>query len=284
MFSLIKKSLEKRKIRKNFKEYGNHVEKFDLPKDGLIEFAVWENPFERPREVTQEMVDFFRQFIDEGSLVIDVGAHIGDTTVPIALAAGKNGVTLAFDPNPMVYKVLAENAKLNTDKTNIIPYNYGIVVEPGEYYYNSSEATHNNGGISKEKKNKHGKYQLKDKVVAVNLLDFLKEKHNDFLDQLGFLKIDVEGMDFEILQSSEELISKLRPIVIAECFKQLNKANREKLFTLFEKMDFELFYLESFHVDGEKKKIERKEEMSNWKHFDFCAIPKEKLDKVFNKK
>jgi FkbM family methyltransferase len=284
MLSYTNKWLEKRKIKRHFKEYGTHVKKFDLEKEGFVEFTVWDNPLESPKSITQGMVDFYKQFVTEGCLAIDIGAHIGDTTIPIALAAGKTGTTLAFDPNPMVFKILEVNAKLNLDKTNIVPFNYAIAIEPGEYYFNSSEATHNNGGISKKQKNKHGKYQLKNKVTAVNLLDFLKKEFNAFLNELGFLKIDIEGMDLEILQSIKELIAKSRPTIIAECFKKLDQSDREKLFNLFEQIDFELFYLESFNLNGKIQKISKKEDMSNWNHFDFCAIPKEKSEAVFNKK
>ena len=34
-----------------------------------------------------------------------IGAHIGDTTLPIALAAGKKGFVLALEPNPYVFHV-----------------------------------------------------------------------------------------------------------------------------------------------------------------------------------
>lgn len=284
MITYFRRKIEKYRIKTNFKKYGSHVETYTLKEEGTIEFAVWDNPLESSKLITQDTVDFYKQFVPKGCLSIDIGAHIGDTTVPIALATGKNGTTVAFDPNPMVFKVLAINAKLNPDKTNILPFNHAIAVEPGEYFYNSAEATYNNGGISKDKVNSHGKYQLYKKVTAVNLLDFLKKEINAPLDNLGFIKIDVEGFDLDILTSIKELILTYRPTVIAECFKKLDQIKREKLFTLFDEMDFELFYLKSFDSKSKFEKITKKEDMRKWKHFDFCAIPKGEYETVYNKR
>lgn len=274
MLSYIKRKIEKYKIKRTFKKYGSHIEKLNLEKEGLVEFAVWDNPLERPKTVNQEVVDFYKRLVPKGCLAIDIGAHIGDTTVPIALAAGKEGVTLAFEPNPLIFEILSINARLNLDKTQIIPSIYAIAVEPGEYYYNSSEATHNNGGISKNQKNKHGKYQLEEKVTAVNLSDFLKNEPNIPMEKLGFIKIDIEGMDLDILQSIKGLIAEYRPTIIAECFKRLENNKRDQLFDLFDSLNFELFKIDDFNAHTKIQKLNRKEDMRKWKFFDFYAIPK----------
>jgi len=256
------------------------IVKFKLEEEGEIEFAVWDNPLESPKVINQDVVNFYKRFIRKGSVIIDIGAHTGDTTVPMALANGKEGTTIAFDPNPYVFEILSINSKLNTQKTNIIPYNYAIAVEPGEYFYNSSEATHNNGGISKDKINKHGKYQLQNKVVAVNLLDFLNKEKVD-LSQLSFIKIDTEGLDYDILISFKEIIKNYRPIIIAECFSKLDKIKRDNLYTLFDELDFDLFKLpEKFETKEDICQIESKEDMRKWKHFDFYAVPKERVEEI----
>jgi len=283
MISYIKNKIEKHKIRTSFKKYGSHINRLLLESEGEIEFTVWDNPLESPKSITQSAVDFYKKFAPKGCLAIDIGAHIGDTTVPLALAVGKDGITLAFDPNPYVFEILSINAQLNKEKTNILPFNYAIAVEPGEYYYNSSEATFDNGGISKQSKSKHGKYQLQNKVTAVNLLDFLKKELAVSLDQLCFIKIDVEGLDLEILQSIKDMIFTYRPTIIAECFKKLDADKRYKMYNMFDEMDFQLFKLTEFDANAKVQKLVHKEDMKKWKHFDFYAIPKERVEDVYNK-
>ena len=69
----------------------------------------------------------------------------------MALAAGTSGITLGFDPNPYVYKILEINASLNKDKQNIISQLYAISVKEEDFYYVSSEASFQWSNISDQK-------------------------------------------------------------------------------------------------------------------------------------
>ncbi len=258
------------------------MKKLSLPSEGEVEFAVWDRSNERFKTVTQSAVDFYRKFAPRGCVAIDIGAHIGDTTVPLALAVGKEGTTLAFDPNPHVFEILSVNAQLNPEKTNILPFNCAIAVEPGEYYYNSSEATFSNGGISTQAKNKNGKYQLSDKVTAVSLPQFLEKKVAISLDDLRFIKIDTEGLDYSILCSIRDILSTYRPVVVAECFKRLLRQTRYDMYTMFDEMDFVLFKLDEFEANANVQRLLTKKDMRNWRHFDFCAIPKERVGELYS--
>lgn len=164
-----------------------------------------------------------------GDFAIDIGAHIGDTAMPMALVAGKEGLVLAFDPNPHVFKILTENSGLNKELTNIVPVNVAITTHDGEFFFNSSEATFNNGGISETEKNKHGKFGLPQKVKGVNLEKFLKENYSQYVDKLKAIKIDAEGYDVEIIKSIIPVIKAHKPHLIVECFKQLDKKGRDYL-------------------------------------------------------
>src|SRR5262245_27638099 len=90
-----------------FTEFGRELRTFDLADDGRVEFAQWLHPFDRPTVISQASVDGVRRFVQPGDFAIDIGAHSGDTTVPMALAAGSTGCTLALEPNPHVFKILA---------------------------------------------------------------------------------------------------------------------------------------------------------------------------------
>jgi FkbM family methyltransferase len=280
LLDYFRKRREKKRIRKTFREYGSHIESYDLPVEGRVDFALWDNPLEAKKQVTQAHVDFYKRLAPRGSMAIDIGAHIGDTTVPMALAVGREGLTLAFDPNPYVFKVLTENAGLNRDKTNIVPVNCAISVEEGEFFYNSSEATFNNGGISTQEKSPHGKYHLAEKVKGVNLQSYLRTEHGDRLGGLSLIKVDTEGYDLEIIRSIRDLLARYRPSVIAECFKGLAKRERFDLFDLFAGIDYEMYRVAEFSAGSAPQKIGRREDMKRWPHFDFLAIPSEKSGQI----
>ena len=279
MINYLKRKLEKWKTKKTFREYGHSIQTYDLPRDGKIDFAVWLNPLEKPKKITQGGVDFFRKFIKEGELAIDIGTHMGDTTVPMALAAGSSGMVLGFDPNPHVFKIFTVNTSLNKGKVNIIPLPYAITKEDGEYFFTSSEASFNNGGIGENQSNRHGNFTLNQKIKGINLEKFLKENYREKLPQLSFIKVDTEGYDKTVLESITALLESHKPTVVAECFGKLTRQERAELFDLLHSRGYVLHHFDDFDASTEFIKIDS-EGMNRWKHFDIAAIHESRLNSV----
>ncbi len=269
---LISKKIAKKKARRHTQEYGHILDTFQLRETGEIKFANWANPLIKPKTITQEEVNFFKKFIPAGSLCIDIGTNIGDTTVPMALAAGKKGTTLGFDPNPFVYKILEENVKLNRDKTNIVPYPYAITKQAGEFNYASSEASFGNGGIPNEVVKDQGTFQLSQKIKGIVLEDFLAQNYADLLPGLSFIKVDVEGADREVIQSIGGLLKKYKPVLAAECFTKSTPAERAELYTTVAELGYDLFYFSDFDERAEIVPLTSGSDMNKWKTFNFYAI------------
>jgi FkbM family methyltransferase len=275
MLSYIKKSVQRKIARRITKKYSTDIVQFHLPEEGLIEFAKWKNPLARTIDIHQSHVNFYKKFVKHGDLVIDIGANIGDTTVPIALAANHTGLTLAFDPNPHVFEILKENAALNQDKSNIVPFRNAISVEEEEFYYISSEASFANGDISKEKGGKHGKFTHREKVKGINLFKFLKEKFPKWLDKLSLIKIDTEGYDKEILKSISDLIIQYKPSIIAECFGGNTPEEKMELFEVLDQMNYNIYYFSDFEEDTSEIKLNHPREVTQWAGtVDIYARPK----------
>lgn len=272
LLSYIRRKLEKRKAMRVFREYPHQVQDFQLEEDGLIQFANWQNPLIPPFVPNQSMVNFFRRFIPAGSLAIDIGANIGDTTVMMSLAAGRDGLVLGFDPNPHVFKVLEVNAALNKDKTNIVPLPFAIAREEGEFYYSSSEASFGNGGISDKPSRYHGSYTLPQKIRGIVLEDYLQKNYPERMSAVSLIKIDTEGYDKEIIKSIHPFIEKYKPVIISECFSKSTKAEREDLYDSLALKGYKLFYFEDFKADSPEQAIS-KEDMMKWRHFNIYALP-----------
>lgn len=278
MFKTILKSLARKVARRITRKYPFQVDQFKLEKEGIIDFANWKNPLGIHKTLVQEEIDFFRKFALPGSFCIDIGANIGDTTVPMAVAAGKSGLVLAFEPNPMVFEILQVNAGLNPEKTTIITVPYAITENSGEFYYSSSEASFGNGGVSASIKEagKHGRFQLNAKITGVNLPDYLNEHYKDELHRLSFIKIDVEGHDKDIIRSISSLIDIYRPVLIAECFDKSTADERLELFSVVADHNYSLYYFYDFDDRTEVRQL-YKEDMISQKNFNFYAIPTEAL-------
>lgn len=263
----------KRKIARRFtKKYPTRIDSFQVEGYGTVQFANWENPLVEEKVISAANIRFFERFLKKGDLAIDIGANIGQMSVSLGLITGKEGLTLGFDPNPFVFEILTQNAKLNSDKTNIIPYNCAITDTDGEFYYNSSEASFNNGGISTEKQNRHGKYSLETKIPGINLEKFLEKNHPDKLNSLKLIKIDTEGYDKEIVKSISDLLVKYKPVVITECFFKNTPEERFEQYELFASKGYSVYYFSDFSSDAEIVKLTQKEDMLKWRHFDVFAI------------
>jgi FkbM family methyltransferase len=274
MLNYLKESFARKKARRITSKYGHETSTFQLADDGLVEFANWKNPLVEPKIITQGEINFFRRFVPRGSFCIDIGANIGDTTVPMALAAGKEGVTLGFEPNPMTHEILVANAQLNSRTTNIVPLPYAITMEDGEFFYSSSEASFGNGGVSTsvEEAKKHGNFQLQQKITGINLLTFLNDRYKDQLPRLSLIKIDVEGHDQEVIESISPLISQYKPVLIAECFSESRLDERTELYNTVADLGYTLYYFEDFEESTNVIPLSP-QDMNRWKNFNFYAVP-----------
>lgn len=275
ILNYFKESFRRKKARRITQEYPAKIYSFDLKDEGKIEFANWDNPLLSPKTVSQEMVDFFKKFIKKGDLVIDIGANIGDTTVPMALAAGNSGITLGFDPNPYVFNILKINASLNKEKQNIIPLLNAISVKEEDFYYVSSEASFSNGAISPTKDSKHGKFIYPNKIKGINLLQFLEKNYKEKLNDFSFIKIDTEGYDKEIIKSIYDLIEKYKPTIVAESFGDSSPEEKVELYNVIEQHGYDIFYFEDFDINAKIIKLENSHEITNWKKtINIYAVPR----------
>lgn len=271
MFDYLKRKIKKMRARRVFQEYETQVVTFQLPA-GEVKFAQWLNPLEKTKEITQDKVDFFRQFIRPGEFAIDIGTHTGDTTIPMALATGTSGRVLGLDPNPYIFKILEQNCQLNKGLVNIDALNAAATAEDGEFYYNSSEASFNNGGIAKNAAGRNGKFVLQTRVKGIRLEKYLNQHYAAWLTKLALIKVDTEGYDAEVLKSLHTIIETYKPFVIMECFGKLTEEERLTLYNTVGQFGYTLYYFDDFQKHHQAVAL-KPQDMTRWKHFDLYAIP-----------
>jgi len=272
MWNYIRESIRRKRARRYTTTYETELDTFDITGIGKILFANWTNPLVEKKRISDEQISFFRKFLKRGDLAVDIGGNVGHMTIPMALAAGKEGKVVTFDPNPYVFEILKKNTSLNPQWTNIDPHPYAITDHPGEFYYNSSEASFNNGGISEDQQSRHGKFRLDHKIKGIQLESFLNENYADRMDRLKLIKIDTEGYDKEIIRSIIPLLKKYKPTVITECFKKNDAVARNEQFNLLKECGYTLYYFSDFTVDAQVEQIRKPEEMMRWQHFDLYAV------------
>lgn len=151
--------------------------------------------------------EIFPFLLNPGDIVIEAGANIGSHTVGIAKRVGESGKVFAFEPQRACYSLLVAQLALN-QLDNVHAYNEGlgavdsIMSLPKTDYRQKG----NFGGISLEAANTDAHEK-----VHVRRLDDL------FVNlPVKLIKIDVEGMEKQVLEGARNLINNKKPILYVE--------------------------------------------------------------------
>ena len=149
----------------------------------------------------------FRQVLRPGDSVIEVGAHVGAHAVPMSKLIG-DGTWYCFEPQQEVFKVLCANLALN-GCSNVVPYPYGLALHSRHFFYTPPQ-TPNSGGFQILRDTRYpGRTLLKTRPLS-----YFAELEG--VQRLRLVKIDVEGMEEEVLAMLAPLVLKHRPIILVE--------------------------------------------------------------------
>lgn len=179
-------------------------------------------------EFSYHEVDFLKELIEPGNVVIDVGANIGGITIPLAQKLGPSGYMIAFEPQQYMYYVLCGNIAINNlINTACFLRLVGDTdgeVKPVPTFDYEKEANFGNN-FSRESENAL--------PVATCTIDSLNLSH------LNLLKIDVEGSELEVLLGAGKTIQRTRPFVYVEAEKE-DKAT--EIIEFLEKFDYKCIF------------------------------------------
>ncbi len=259
-------------LKQKTKTYGHRVDRFQLEKDGEVEFANWEHPHCAPKSVTQEGIDALREFLKPGDSAIDIGAHIGDTTVPIALAVGGKGCVFGFEPNPKVYQILKVNAGLNLGQMRIIPLPYAASENSCKLTFTYSDSGLCNGGEHRGLSRWKHAHAFEIEVDGLNAEKLLREQYPDEVKKLKYVKTDAEGGDLYVLQSIAGLIDEFRPFIRSEVYKHTTAEQRRDLFQFFLERGYSVYEYEEAGPTLKGKALSL-EDVQQAAHYDIFAVP-----------
>lgn len=145
-------------------------------------------------------------------IIFDIGANIGTFTTWIAKAFPR-GKVYAFEPQRAVFQMLSGNAAIN-NLYNVYTYNIGLGKVNTKIEFEEPNYFSNNdfGMFSLVEKMVT---ESKDKIVVqINTLDWFLEYYN--VPKVHLLKIDVEGMDLDVLIGGTNTIKKHLPVIFIE--------------------------------------------------------------------
>jgi len=226
-------------IKSNYKFFPQIKEVIGCWNGQDILFYNWKSPKASNYSFNASEIEELRTFIKEGDVAIDVGAHVGDSTLPIALACGSKGKVFAFEPNPVVFQILSKNAFLNNSLTNIVPIPFACTDGSinDEFWYSSPWL--GNGGDRSDLGWRYGA-SFPVPINGENPHSVLKDKFGVDLPKVRYIKVDVEGFDIHVLNQLAELIDKSKPYLKFEIFGKTLAENRASLYKFVTKRGYEL--------------------------------------------
>ena len=161
-------------------------------------------------EYAEPEVQKLLSLVGAESVVIEVGANIGSISVPLAK---KVRLLICFEPYPEICKLLAENLARNVPSGKAV-YNQKAVgatmdkrVALVPLDFNAADVNMGAASISK-----FAEASTSDYVVEQTTIDCFSAT----CDRIDLIKIDVEGMECDVINGAMETIKKFKPLLWVE--------------------------------------------------------------------
>ncbi len=180
-------------------------------------------------------------------LIIDCGANIGLSVIYFKRLY-PNAKIIAFEPDPKIFRYLEHNiASFGFERLELI--NKALWSDEAELEFYSEGA---DGGRIKEVGDR-------EKIVKIKT-----EKLSKYLSQkVDFLKIDIEGAEYEVLNECKHLLNNVENIFVEYHSFAYKKQNLSEILKILEESGFR-YYIEHIGV----KSVHPFENISNYVGFD----------------
>jgi FkbM family methyltransferase len=192
----------------------------------------------------------------EGDTVIDIGAHIGRYTITSSKQVGKTGKVVAIEADPDNFQLLKRNIALNK-LTNVMPLNYAVFSERTrmKLYEQSASAKYNSLMLARAARTKN--YV----EVEADTLDSILKLNE--VNQVNWIKIDVEGAEFEVLKGSAKTLSSENMSLLIEIHNIEDPGHHHNIVDFLKYHNYEITFEQRYDDSGESHVIFRKKNNNN---------------------
>lgn len=190
------------------------------------------------------IVTFVRHFINPNKNVIDLGANIGTHSI-IYSNYMNDGKIHSFEPQKLVFDILNKNIELN-NCNNVIAYNFGGSNVNTKFYMNACYSNRDNQGA----------FRIDNTLDSTNGLEIECKIIDELnINNVGYIKIDVEGHEYEALLGLRQTLIKYHPTLMIEIHEICPTKNNT--FALLKELGYKTHYRLS-HYDYIFPKVNNK--------------------------
>lgn len=143
-----------------------------------------------------QLTNVVEKLLIPGDKAVDVGANFGWYTILLAKCV-ENGLVVSYEPNPHSYKILQENIRLNDFSSTVNTKSVCVGNHEGLVALNVESSR--DSGLA------HVQLSSDDEVSHVPTVR-LSSELDRYKGRIAFIKIDVEGFEFSVLEGSKSLL------------------------------------------------------------------------------
>lgn len=196
------------------------------------------------------IIRFLKKNIRQNGVIFDVGANLGDWSQYIINEYKEIPYKLyLFEPSLKTFEKLIQNITVSENKF-LYPLGLGDKEEKLNIYYNFA----GEGSASILKKEGHYNEE-----IEITTLDIFCQRHG--IQTIDFLKMDVQGYEYNILLGAKEMLERQKIKVIQFEFDEPNIANRiffkdfwdllHEKYTIYHSLYNGLIKIEKYHYSLE---------------------------------
>jgi FkbM family methyltransferase len=216
------------------------------------------------------MTRIFQQFVRPKMQVLDLGANMGYFSLLAASLVGPAGHVYSWEPSPNNVKLLLASKQLNQfSNIEIVQAAAGAKSGLLQYFPNFS-----NGLVMPIDSERSEEGLLAETVMALRVDDYIPRDA-----KISFVKIDVEGFEYEALRGALETIQRNHPIIAAEfgpkALLRASGISGEEFLQFFVRLGYDISIIDKYSlVPGKVEDVMRHYEGGDVDHIDILLRPR----------
>jgi FkbM family methyltransferase len=181
--------------------------------------------------------------LSTGGVVLDMGAYSGITSIMFGRVVGNEGKVYAFEPDPLNYACFNENIKIARAVSGLE--NISII---------KKAVWKNSLGIEFSSEGAMGSSaaeivgSTRGNVITVPSISIADFCEQNAIEKIDFIKMDIEGGEINVLESSKEILEKLRPKMIIEPHYVGNELSTSACQQILESIGYEVNLITQYGV------------------------------------